>query len=404
VETTLQFCFICGGLTSIAMVSCLICKGRLFCGLKKCPLLEKARFASSVRVGREISGESPPNAFIGWGGYPSVYAGPLISVCGTPANSPADLYGLGFDEIIAETEGMVRGMKRAKITDPESIGELRDAVMSVKTVQMEAKFVRPPSFKMSFSSVNQPMGPSAEIHRMRLTSNPKIPRKVDEFAEEKVKAREAMNELMGSGFEYYYLQKLLSAGLLGVKKKLVPTRWSITATDRIIGDDYIRELKDYPSVNEFTVYSNTYLYNHYEILLLPGPWEFEQFEAWWAGSLWAQGESKVAHEYEPYGGRSKYADEEGGGYYAGRMAVAEGLVNMRKQARAIVFREIYDGYRLPVGVWQVRESVRKAFEEKPEKFATRGEALASIASRLKRPMSQFLSRSVVLRQRKLIDF
>ncbi len=386
------------------MVSCLVCKGRLFCGLKKCPLLEKARFASSVRVGREVSGDSPPNAFIGWNNYPSVYAGPLISVCGTPANSPADLYGLGFDEIIAGTEGMVRGMKRAKVNDPMSIGVLRDAVMSVKTVQMEAKFVRPPSFKMSFSGVSQPTGPSAEIHRMRLTSNPSIPRKVDEFAEEKVKVREAMGELKESGFEYYYLQKLLSAGLLGVKKKLVPTRWSITATDRIIGDDYIRELKDYPSVNEFTVYSNTYLHNHYEILLLPGPWEFEQFEAWWAGSLWAQGESKVAHEYEPYGGRSKYADEEGGGYYAGRMAVAEGLVDMRKQARAIVFREIYDGYRLPVGVWQVRESVRKAFENKPEKFATRGEALASITSRLKRPMSQFLTRSIVLRQRKLIDF
>jgi len=86
------------------------------------------------------------------------------------------------------------------------------------------------------------------------------------------------------------------------------------------------------------------------------------------------------------------------------MATAEALVKLNRQARCVVFREIYDGYRLPVGVWQVRESVRKAFENQPEKFATRSEALARIATRLKRPLSQYLARTVLLKQRRLADF
>jgi len=314
------------------------------------------------------------------------------------------MYGMGFDEIIEARSSLVRGMKTAAVNDPSSMGEARDAVLSVKSVGVEAKFEREPSFHLSFSDMTQPMGPTGSLKKFRLTSNPSIPAKVDEFAEERVKARDAVSELMQSGFEYYYLQKIFTAGLLGEKKKLVPTRWGITAMDRIVADEHIEKIKLMPAVNEFRVYSNEYLHNHYEILLLPGMWEFEQFEAWWAGSLWAAGEASVAHEYEPFEGRSDYAEEEGGGYYAGRMATAEALVKLNRQARCVVFREIYDGYRLPVGVWQVRESVRKAFENQPEKFATRSEALARIATRLKRPLSQYLARTVLLKQRRLADF
>jgi hypothetical protein len=386
------------------MVSCLQCKGRLLCGLAKCPILEKSRVASGFRLGRDVAGDSPPNMFVGWHGYPRVFAGPLISISPATVDNPAQLYGMDFDGIIASREGLVRGTKTASVRDPFSLGELRDAAMSVKTVGMEAHFAREPSLHVNFSDVMQPVGPSGEMDSLRLTTNPCVPSKVDELAEEKVKARAAVSELLAGGFEYYYLQKLLSAGILGAEKKLVPTRWAITATDRMVGDEHLAKVKECPAVSDYLVYSNEYLYNHYEILLLPGPWEFEQFEAWWQGSLWSPDESAVAHEYEPYGGRSDYADEEGGGYYAGRLAVAEGLARLGKQARAIVFREIYEGYRLPVGVWQVRESVRKAFEKPARSFQSLNEALADVSTRLKRPFAQYLARSVVLKQRKLYDY
>jgi len=43
----------------------------------------------------------------------------------------------------------------------------------------------------------------------------------------------ALNELYKSNVEIDHLQKLLSVGTLGLKtqRKMVPTRWSITATD-----------------------------------------------------------------------------------------------------------------------------------------------------------------------------
>ncbi|MFN3527624.1 MAG: hypothetical protein ACK4YO_00800, partial [Candidatus Altarchaeaceae archaeon] len=69
----------------------------------------------------------------------------------------------------------------------------------------------------------------------------------------------------------------------------------------------------------------------------------------------------------------------------------------------IVFREIYEGYIMPVGVWEVRENVRNAFKNKPKKFNTIDEALQDIQKRLKIPIKEYLKRSDLLRQRRLME-
>jgi hypothetical protein len=238
------------------------------------------------------------------------------------------------------------------------------------------------------------------MEKMRLAGNPVIPRKVDSLLGEELKAREAIGELLDKGFEYYYLQKLLSAGVLGIEKKLVPTRWSITAADRMIADLHIRELKEFSELDEIRVYSSAYLHNRFEILLLPGRWEFEQFESWPKGSAWGS-----VVEYEPFGGRSDYAEKEGGGYYAGRLACAEFLAaKLKRQARVIVFREIDEEYKVPVGVWQVRENCRNAFENPPEKFNTLKEALEFLGKKLKNPVMDYVKKSSVIGQRKLGEY
>ncbi|VVB67175.1 Uncharacterised protein [Candidatus Norongarragalina meridionalis] len=390
---------------------CLSCKGRLWCGLPSCPLLEKLRVEAPIarRALTSVFGPSPPNAFVGWQGYPAVQVGPLIAVEeGMDArlyDSPAEWYGLPYEDIIRFRSSLARGMHRQRVSEQSAmLGEIQSAVMSTKPVDIEARFSKPLSFKMSFSPVSQPMGPTAPLQDLRLAGNPTVPKRVDEFANERIKVRDALPELLSSGLDYYYVQKILSAGLLGEKKKLVPTRWAITAADRMIADLYIKNIKEFPSVSEFTVFSNEYLYNHFEILLLPGAWEFEQFEAWQAGTVWTPDGAGIAQEYEPYQGRSDYAESEGGGYYAGRFGVAEGLRDMHRQARAIIFREIYEGYQLPVGVWELRENVRHAFKNPPRKFATLAEALADIKSRLRIPIIEYEKKSTVLRQRRLSDF
>ncbi|MBS3070613.1 hypothetical protein J4220_03850, partial [Candidatus Micrarchaeota archaeon] len=252
------------------------------------------RFAAKP-LGNVVFGPSPPNVFVGREGYPNVFVGPLVSVDETVdpslSDSPAKWTSMGYEQIISLRASMARGMKKHAVRKTSS----------------------KPEFHISFSSYTAPMGPAGAMEKMRLTENPVIPKKVDELAEEKVKVRDAVPELVKAGFDYYYMQKLLSAGVLGEKKKLVPTRWSITGTDKILADHYLEKVKESPQIDSPTLYSHEHFDNHYEILLLPGGWEFEQFEAWSPGSAWKTN-ATVAHEYEPFSGRSDYAESEGGGY------------------------------------------------------------------------------------------
>jgi hypothetical protein len=109
-------------------------------------------------------------------------------------------------------------------------------------------------------------------------------------------------------------------------------------------------------------------------------------------------------EFEKHSGRTKYAYNEGGGYYAGRFAVAEALARVKRQARALVIREIYDSYVVPVGVWEVRENVRKAMEKKPTKHRSLKEALTDINSRLTIPVQRYVRSSQIMSQRRITDY
>lgn len=214
--------------------------------------------------------------------------------------------------------------------------------------------------------------------------------------------------MFDKNYDVYYLTGVLSCGALGAneRKKMVPTRWSITAVDDILGKYLMSRIRTYPSVNDYLVYSNTYLENHFEILVAPGSWEFEQFEAWAPKTLWTMhsDEPVIAYEHEKHGGRWDYALNEGGGYYAGRFAVAEAMDNMHRQGRVIIFREIYEGYVVPVGVWEVRENARKAMQNPPKKFSSLKEALIDVSTRLRIPMKKYLEKSEILQQKRITDF
>ena len=59
---------------------------------------------------------------------------------------------------------------------------------------------------------------------------------------------------------------------------------------------------------------------------------------------------------------------------------------------------------MPVGVWEVRESVRKALEKKPESFTTFKDAIKHIDSKLTIPIENYIKRSKILSQKRIIDF
>jgi hypothetical protein len=71
-----------------------------------------------------------------------------------------------------------------------------------------------------------------------LTSNPKINQHIEKaFSDTDLKAADALRILWKKGIDETALTRILSVGSLGVKvqRKLVPTRWSITATDDTLG-------------------------------------------------------------------------------------------------------------------------------------------------------------------------
>ena len=66
---------------------------------------------------------------------------------------------------------------------------------------------------------------------------------------------------------------------LGKNRKMVPTRWSITACDSTIGDQLLRQIRTYDAIETHRVYEYSSLNNYYAILLLPMEWQFEWMEA-----------------------------------------------------------------------------------------------------------------------------
>lgn len=381
----------------------------------------EARFKPifAKRIPKTVFGPTPSSVFIGRYGYPNVFTGPMVAINKTDlslAGAPGKWYGFTTEKIIELNLSLARGEQTINIRNVESrlARDVRDAALSVKPVDLEVNFEKELVQRLQFSAYLQPMGASGKMEKLRLADNPKIPAKIEQLTEEKITVRTALEEGYSHGLgDVYYLQKLLSVGALGIEKKMVPTRWSITASDKMLADYYLETVKECRQLDEVRIYSNTYLGNHFEILMLPGAWDFEQFESWEPKSNWAvvkadsdgsQAATDLEHEYEPHGGRSDYAEREAGGYYAGRIACSEALYFMRRQARTIVFREISEDYVVPVGVFQVRENVRHALKKQPVKFENLESALAHLKTTLKRPMQQYLQKSMILRQKKLVDF
>ena len=172
----------------------------------------------------------------------------------------------------------------------------------------------------------------------------------------------------------------MSVGVLGLKKdkKLVPTRWSITATDDMLGKNLIKNIRDYPWIENYELFFGSFLGNHYIIMLSPGVWSYELFELYLPGSSWnPSNEIKASTDYEGYEGRKDYASNTVGGYYASRLPVVEYLNSIKRQASILVVRIETPSYWAALGVWVVRESVKKALANRKLEFPSLEEMLES---------------------------
>jgi DNA repair protein NreA len=389
-------------------MKCVSCKGRGLCGRPVCPILYRMEQISKLpNIKEHIEGMSPPEVFVGSYGYPLVRAGPVV-----PAGYAQTLPTLEMDinEIIASRISLVRSEAKIEIKEAEAPGKILEAcqqiAMSSSPVGTEVSFFKPPQNRLQFDGILSPSGPSGELKEMEITTNPLIPRKVDQIVEDKdANAATALGELYSSGIGIDHISRMLSLGLLGKKRKLVPTRWSITASDDMIGKDLKGAVLDSSQVNDYYLFSGEDLGNHFEILLLPRPFSFELIEIWMPHSVWTE-EGFIGTDMEDAQPKKDYSNL-AGGYYAARLAILEHLAGQGRQASVLAVREISESYWAPLGVWVVREVARKAMRSMPQRFSTLQEALGEIDRRIKTPSSQWQKTSTLLVrpiQRTLAEF
>jgi hypothetical protein len=368
---------------------CAKCKGyKRLCGLPKCPILEM--FRSQVQAAMAVSkgpleGSTPPSTLVGEGGYPRVRVYYMIPpevrsdearVYDDPALWAESREPLS--QIIRLRSSLVSATLRVDVRSPERLYELEltPAALSSKPVDSEAELAKPPTPRLSFDGVSKPLGPRGPARRIRVIGNPLLPRRLDQLLWDDARAEDAVVELYRSGIDVYTIQRALSLGALGRlrNRRLVPTRWAITAVDDTLSAWIRRKLRGAETLDAVEVYSAEYLGNKFTVILYPGAGHFEWVEAWHPATVWTRSGSRVVtlrlHE-DPMGRRT--ADD--GGFSAARFAVLEGLYKRGRIADVVIIREITPSYYAPVGNWHIRETVRRALRLNPIKFDDLGKAL-----------------------------
>ena len=347
-----------------------------------------------------VVGSTAPSVFVGRSSYPNVSTGLLAPV---GDEDDADSYvtsgewyhrGFSIEDVFAKRTGLLNSTRRSAV-DVEDVwdgfvGTQREVAMADRPVDVELGLEESPGFDLdgTLEDITAPRGPRASADAARLTENPHVPRAVERtLSDDDWRAEGAITYLYRRGFDVYEINNVLSVGALGVgrNRRLVPTRWSITAVDDTVGQYLRGRIRNTPTVGETMVWHNRYVGNDYWIIAAPGDWEFELVELKAPGSIWnpdPDGQLYMAADREGYEGRTGYVDETAGAYYAARLGVLEELADRGRQAKVFVIRHATDEYWAPVGVWQTRESIRNAFDAEPAIAETFHDAVRQLVPQL----------------------
>ena len=235
-----------------------------------------------------------------------------------------------IDDIVDFRSMLIRGKYTVDIHDVENPNKIvsftRELALSKNSVFTEVIFEKKPRGKIAFYDEVQPHGPSAPLKKFDIT-NPKYEQHIEKaFYDTDLKARSAILDLYKDGVKISKIQRAFSVGAFGVNKyrRFVPTRWSITAVDSLLGKELMKKTKTYNCINEFRIYYLNQFDNRWIVLMIPSEWQYELIEAWYPKTTWNPYGSGISifNSYEFYKSRTTYA-EIGGCYYAARFAVNE---------------------------------------------------------------------------------
>jgi len=353
-----------------------------------------------------ISGTSPPSVFVGSYNYPKVFVGPMVPpIHGNTEllDNPEKWKGKTLEEIINFRLKLVRGIQQTSIkqTEGKYIENLQEVTMSSKPTDLDLIFNKKISSNVSIDGESAPFGPIGEIKSAKFsgTRSTKPIEKI--FYDKDMKAQDAVLKLYNSGIEISKIQKCFSIGMMGQKRKLVPTKWSITATDDIISKSIVNEILENNLIDTSKVFSYEHLGNIFSVILFPHRWIFEMIEAWYSNGILGFGsdnEDARGINHPPH---------IAGAYFAAKLAVSEYLLKNKIQAGVLIFREIRPEYAIPVGVWQVREGIRETMKQKPQIITKFNDALEIAATKTSVSRNEWIKNGNItnmIRQKTLLDY
>jgi len=372
----------------------------------------RTRFDETLS-GETMVGSTAPSVFVGRSSYPNVSTGLLAPV--GDENDAADYVttgewyrrGYNIDDVFQRRTGLLNSTRQSNVDVHDVwdgfVGTQREVAIADRPVDIELGLDESPGFDIddSLEDIAAPRGPRASAETARVTENPSVPRAVEKtLSDDDWRAEGAIAYLYRRGFDVYEINNVLSVGALGRgdNRRLVPTRWSITAVDDTVGQYLRGTIRNAPSIDQTLVWHNSYMGNDYWIIATPGDWEFELLELKAPGSIWnpdPDGQLYMAADSEGYEGRTDYVEETSGAYYAARLGVLEALADRDRQATVFVVRHATSGYWAPVGVWQIRESIRDAFEGEPAVAETFHGAVRKLVPQLPVSMSDLRRKSTL---------
>jgi len=353
-------------------MQCAGCKGKGMCGLPRCPIVSRFHAQVAMKPASSYQGSSP-SVFIGSFGYPDMHGGPLLI---NDSDNPPDwlAHNLGMEEIVGIRARTIRGNSALHAVS----GNLQEIALSTIPLDVDVAFEKPVTFSLNFDGTIAPIGFTGSVKKIDVLGNARVERVVDRITSDTdIIATDACVALSESAIDVYQISKLMTAGLLGKRRRFVPTRWAITAVDDTLSIHLKKEIARYPPIEEIRLFTGEIFGNRIVCILVPGDWKFEMIEIWGRQTLWGGEKEVIVQDRE--GMTKKGYSPISGAYYSARLAACEYLKTVRRCARVIIIRSISSDYWAPLGTWVIREATRKAMQNPPVTCETLDNAVRQVS-------------------------
>jgi len=325
----------------------------------------------------ELASASPPSGVVGEHGYPKVKV-----YVGVSADTNTDVKfledpprwwdsSLKLEDIIKLRSEMINIVNEGRyhVRDVEKLYSREISLIQVsdRPVDCEVKVEKILDRNIMFDLRLLPLSMRV-LGSIKVTTNPHIDHRMEKMIHDyDMKARDAIVELYKSGIDVYNIQRALSFGLLGTRRfrRIVPTRWAITAVDRTITKYLREEVKKFSEVPEFELYQVEYMNNRFTVIVIPGDLRVRWIEFWYPRAGMEHRDNRPVLSLEIVEDLRGEVETMDGGFEAARMGILEALCKRRRKGKIIIIREILPNYYIGVGNWHIREDMRRIFTLKP---------------------------------------